>query len=395
MSHLVMLAPANFGSALAQLGKGRLSRIKTWFQGVEPGAGVLDWLELGSPEAWELNRRWIAAPRNVVESSTVFPFVLTGQTIDRKLYDHVNPYTGEAGSDGVVRAAAANLNSTYVRLDQEPIAAGGGKPAAPHFSVKENRAAPLTAFKIVPGRSHSGADIGILRSVKDDGAAHPTVEAVMRCLAVGSAAEYEALSAAFDQENETTQESERVAVVRKVVIPDTVYFTDRYSMVLFRLEDDGGGPIGEFDLKLTASPASQPDRKPSPDLLPKGFFGDRQRNRRHPGTLTFYLDSDAMLGFPAVVRDGKTLREAWAGAAKLGIRVEPHRTSGLVHYLPAELEAAARTLAAVVKPNQTTLVDVTLRRVVREGVFRLVRLDQRKDADFSKDPAGDPILPGD
>jgi len=27
MSHLIMLAPANFGSALAQLGKGRLSRI--------------------------------------------------------------------------------------------------------------------------------------------------------------------------------------------------------------------------------------------------------------------------------------------------------------------------------------------------------------------------------
>ena len=48
MSHLIMLAPANYGSALAQLGKQRLSRIKSWFEGVEPGQGVLDWLELGS-----------------------------------------------------------------------------------------------------------------------------------------------------------------------------------------------------------------------------------------------------------------------------------------------------------------------------------------------------------
>ncbi|MEZ6037932.1 MAG: hypothetical protein R3F29_10655 [Planctomycetota bacterium] len=48
MSHLVMLAPANFGSALAQLGKGRLSRMKSWLSGVEPGQGVLDWLEHGS-----------------------------------------------------------------------------------------------------------------------------------------------------------------------------------------------------------------------------------------------------------------------------------------------------------------------------------------------------------
>eukprot|EP01031_Cornospumella_fuschlensis_P043536 gene43536-53229_t len=43
-----MLAPANFGSALAQLGKGRVGRLKAWFSGVEPGQGVLDWLELGS-----------------------------------------------------------------------------------------------------------------------------------------------------------------------------------------------------------------------------------------------------------------------------------------------------------------------------------------------------------
>jgi triacylglycerol esterase/lipase EstA (alpha/beta hydrolase family) len=51
LSHLIMLAPANHGSALAQLGKSRLSRIKHFFQGVEPGQRVLDWLELGSDES--------------------------------------------------------------------------------------------------------------------------------------------------------------------------------------------------------------------------------------------------------------------------------------------------------------------------------------------------------
>ena len=42
--------------------------------------------------------------------------MVIGQTIDRKLYDNLNTYTGESGSDGVVRVAAANLNSAYVRL---------------------------------------------------------------------------------------------------------------------------------------------------------------------------------------------------------------------------------------------------------------------------------------
>lgn len=119
MSHLIMLAPANFGSALAQLGKSKVSRLKNWFQGVEPGQRVLDWLELGSPESWELNESWVRQQPNWFASSPVFQFVLTGQSIDRSLYDHLNSYTDEIGSDGVVRVASANLNATYVQLVQQ------------------------------------------------------------------------------------------------------------------------------------------------------------------------------------------------------------------------------------------------------------------------------------
>ena len=100
LSHLIMLAPANFGSALAQLGKSRLSRMTAWFDGVEPGQRVLDWLELGSPEACDLNVRWIndyAALKLTNLANPVFLFVLTGDRIDRKLYDHLNSYTGETG----------------------------------------------------------------------------------------------------------------------------------------------------------------------------------------------------------------------------------------------------------------------------------------------------------
>ena len=152
MSHLVMLAPANFGSALGQLGKGRIGRLKSWFGGVEPGTGVLDWLELGSPEAWRLNRRWMSYPDTTSGRGRVFPFVLTGQCVDHALYDHVNSYTGELGSDGVVRAAAANLNTTYVRLEQEtPVrSTARGRPYQAPLKVAERGAARETAFAIVP-----------------------------------------------------------------------------------------------------------------------------------------------------------------------------------------------------------------------------------------------------
>jgi hypothetical protein len=75
LSHLVMLAPANHGSALAQLGKGRLSRMKFFAGGVEPGERVLDWLELGSEESWELNERWLYYK---CSENGLYPFVLTG-----------------------------------------------------------------------------------------------------------------------------------------------------------------------------------------------------------------------------------------------------------------------------------------------------------------------------
>ena len=79
LQHLVMLAPANHGSSLANLGKARVGRIKSWFQGVEPGQRILDWLSLGSDEQWTLCERYLAYEP---ADNNYFPFVLVGQTID-------------------------------------------------------------------------------------------------------------------------------------------------------------------------------------------------------------------------------------------------------------------------------------------------------------------------
>lgn len=190
MSHLVMLAPANFGSALAQLGKGRLSRMKSWFEGVEPGQGVLDWLELGSRESWELNSAWITGDGAQIGPNGVFPFVLTGQSIDRSIYDNLNTYTGETGSDGVVRIAAANLCGTYIRLEQEapqPVPGKQGEYAAKQLVADKPAHAPETALRVIKGKSHTGKDMGIMFSVQASqgyDASTETVNAMLECLQV-------------------------------------------------------------------------------------------------------------------------------------------------------------------------------------------------------------------
>ena len=73
----------------------------------------------------------------------------------------------------------------------------------------------------------------------------------------------------------------------------------------------------------------------------------------------------------------------------LGLRVIPFPQDGFVLYQPAVLVATPENLANFVKPNQTTLVDVVLRRFVREGVYRLTR--DASPEDFTKQPPGLPV----
>ncbi|MEP6882728.1 MAG: phospholipase [Dokdonella sp.] len=376
MSHLIMLAPANFGSALAQLGKTRLAAIKSWFDGVEPGQGVLDWLELGSPEACALNLRWIdeyPKLKLTQDPNPLFQFVLSGDTIDRKLYDFVNPYTGEIGSDGVVRLAAANLNATHIVLEQPEVQRDEALPSARKrlrslIKVSSKRAA-ATAFKIVAGASHSGESKGIMRSVHDDGVAHVTVDAILRCLQISDAASYAELCDAFNVENAARQDvGSRLEVEKVPVLPDRTYIHDPRSMVIFRLIDSE--QLGTPDVKvlLTAGPNNDPNQ------LPENFLADRQFNKRS-GNLTFFLNHAALAGCPAIpgLKPDSIARPALIPRQPYGLRIQPRVDEAFVEYWPAELHADVPDLLPLIPPNETTIIDIRLTRVVREGVFRLTR----------------------
>ncbi len=393
MSHLMMLAPANFGSALAQLGKGRLSRLKNWFGGTEPGQGVLDWLELGSEGAWELNSAWIKEGDGSIKANGVFPFVLTGQTIDRAFYDSLNSYTGETGSDGVVRAAAANINSRIIHLEQEvPHRSDGAdsKYEARELKYKKTAVGPKTAMRIVSGVSHSGSSKGIMRSVRRP-AGHARgqelVDSLFECLAVTNREEYRKLADKQDAESQQVQDDERLETDKKFLVADTHFVHDRYSMVVFRVTDDHDNPVEEFDLILTAGPHNDPNH------LPKGFFVDRQRNKVSPNTVTYYFNYDVMAGAPEVKDDGKVVRDASPGANSLGFILQPRPDKGFVHYLPCEIKAGKKMLTQVLQPNATTLVDIKVRRVVRKNTFRLAKMEGDKpDRNFKNTKPGRDIV---
>lgn len=345
LGHLVMLAPANHGSALAQLGKGRIARMKFFANGVEPGTGVLDWLELGSDQSWALNRAWLTYD---CVAGGLYPFVLTGQKIDRAFYDNLNAYTDEAGSDGVVRVAAASLNYGLIRLTQTD-----GDLAL----SKEDRC-KKTALGVLPGRAHSGSNIGILASARaDDDGTHPTVRWVLRCLEVGSAAAYARLVKDLDDLTAKTQADEHIEVVKELFLFKREFRTDRYCMLVIRIVDDRGNELTDYDVLFTAGPDYNPNH------LPPGFFVDRQRNQLNPGKLTYYINYDAM-------NDGLNRPEL---EGKFGFRITARPSQGFAYYTVAEHRGTLAALKRYFEPNQTLMVEIGLKRHVVEGVFQLTQ----------------------
>jgi hypothetical protein len=368
MSHLLMLSPPNHGSALAQLGKSRLGKLKSWFNGMETGQKILDWLELGSRGSWSLNKNHILSG-NKLPQNKVFYFVLSGQDIDRKLYDHINSYTGEPGSDGVVRVASANINSAWVRLEQQATLAGEKNSL---FKTASFETASPVPMRVIRKKSHSNTDMGIMRSIKaspDDAQNSETVDTIFRCMSVQDEAQFVNLVSVFEKETEQVQQTSRVETEIKNGAP-RYYFHDRHSMVIFRLRDSEGHVVADYDLLLTAGPGNDPD------ALPTGFFRDRQCNCKDKSTLTYFFNYDAMNGAPALTDDeGKVIRPSTPGMRSLGITVVARPDKGLVHYLPAILPASEENFNRMIRPNCTTLVEIILKRIVSTEVMQLVSYD--------------------
>jgi len=375
LSHLVMLAPANFGSALAQLGKSTIGRLKSWFAGVEPGQRILDWLELGSAGSLSLNLDHIHGDDPAARGQ--FLFVLTGDRPDRKLYDHLNSYTGEDGSDGVVRIAAANLNAQHAVLSPQPSGGNGVDTLALVLARS-----PRSAFKLVAGAAHSGDAQGIMAS-----AAPATVDAILRCLAVRDDHGYAALCQAFEREN-AARDADKVELEPVGLFAPRVHIHDPRSLLVVRLADEAGEPLDRAGFLLTAGPDA------SADQMPDGFLIDRQANSKQRCTFSLFLDYSLLAGDGRVAdprNSRKTLRPAVASHRPYGARVQPIDLAGLVHHALAR-SSPDDDLLDILAPHQATVLDVVLPRKLHEGVFRLTR--QAPPDDFSK-PVPGPLIGAD
>lgn len=345
IKHLIMLAPANHGSALAQLGKQRVGRIKSWFQGIEPGQGVLNWLELGSTDQWKLNSDWLEYPK----TDSFFQFVITGQDIDKKLYDYLNSYTAEKGSDGVIRCAAANLNYRKVSLQQnlqsdiQYSTPDGSNGIAAELVITDSNLLSQSslAYEVLPNTSHSGASKGIMASVtKRNNTKKQVVASIIECLQVDSVNSYDQL---VDQ-----------MTIRTNKVQSRGHL---YSMVVFKVVDDKGNNITDYDLYLLTGEDYQPDK------LPKGFFIDKQMNKVNECHLTYYFDQTKLSEIKQ--RRGN----------RIGFRVVARPSEGFAFYKAGEFRSNGLEFSELLRANETLMVEITMQRCVSENTFVLSKVN--------------------
>jgi hypothetical protein len=241
------------------------------------------------------------------------------------------------------------MNYTLLRLRQ----AGDGD-----LVVERLRPSSRMAFGVLPGRSHSGDDVGIIRSVTMSNAdRHPTAQWVLRCLRVRSRSAYNNLYTDLAKLTAETQEAERTERVR-ALIGIRKYITNRHSMLIFKFVDDRGNNLSDYDLYLTAGPEYDEDQ------LPEGFFVDRQRNQRNPGKLTYYIDYDVMTeGLSKPKMQGR-----------LGFRVKARpepSDAALAYYRSIDFRSSLATINKMLIPNETVMIEITLLRRVDKAVFRI------------------------
>lgn len=352
VKHLLMFAPANFGSDLAEMGQSFLGKFRaTFFNSnrkpgdfLESGKYVLQGLEPASPFQWDLSSRDLHGEGffnpELGDENVCFPFVFAagkgyGGLQARLIKDRKKP-----GTDGTVRICGTSLNTRKCHVNFCDPA------VAPAWS--EERKFENMAFAIFGGFNH-----GSIIEHSDDFKKGPGQWA-LKALGVDSAAKYAKFASECD------------AYTRKN------YDGDPFQQFFFNVRDDVGLAVPDFYIDFYAQ---LPDGSVHEKLtleFDKSFEVEFYRHSADPSCRALLLNL-------ARLRD--YFKRLKAAKARLVFDVYAISPIKEVRYLPAyavvfdEVTAADGDEPAFLFPNTTTLVEIVLNRLASDQVLHLVNFD--------------------
>jgi hypothetical protein len=350
---VVQLAPANFGSALAAKGQSFLGRVvkgyDNWF---ETGLRFLRALEPSSPFQWQLTARDLLhlddgdANGSIYGSGDgqVMVFTLIGDTG----YKGLRGVANEAGSDGTIRIAAANMNVAGARIN---FAVHEQTPQVTPLRPRFTQPFPLC---IIPGVDHTSI-------VGSNAAANTLLNQALQC----QPADYAGIASSWHTLNNARS---------------VEHDGSAHALLLVRVRDQYGDPVDDYFAEFGD------ERLPGDEdsaYIQRHVFENVSAHTIAPSHRAFYIDQNKLDGYHAHLHSVRRLRptlltlnppariEVSLSATPVGPHVRYFNStrtgaSGVVPLWPAD-QSAVGPIAV----NSPFLLDIIIPRIPADDVFRM------------------------
>lgn len=372
VKRLLMLAPANYGSKLAAVGKSMLGRLVKGFKhGFQTGASMLNELELSSSFQWELAQRDVlVAPggdaARYYGEDRVWPFVIVGT---RGYTGLLRQIANENGSDGTVRVCAANLNARGVTIDFRE------SDPEKMMHLWDSRLQCDAPLAVLPTRTH-GSIIDPDRSDSDNH--EDIVESDEEKQQLGRLI-LEALNCpSFDKYTDMQKDWEELSnktADRRLADPSNPQSEcfHQYMQLNAYVVDDHGKPVPDYFLEFFSNPEEAQD--PANVYLHANVLEEVKKNSQNEALRNLYFDrTDLVEGYYTRFSAGANpVVYMSISAAAPGVKIhyfDPNDPSA-AGMVPVHLEGD-RTKRWL-RHNSTHFVQIIIPRRPVEDVFRLNR----------------------
>jgi hypothetical protein len=356
VEHLLMFAPANFGSDLARLGQSFLGKFRSTFfnsnhQGedfMESGRVVLQGLEPASPFQWFLSADDLHGEgyfnSELGSDRVCYPFILAAGRGYGGLQGRLIPARRKPGTDGTVRICGTSLNTRKCVVDfAQPVV----RPV--WCDEKKFRFIPFAIFDEFTHGSIVSAEEGFRKGALSAG------RLALAAIQVSTLAEYEALAKRFDQATTANHPS------------------DDFQQFFFKVRDDVGFPIVDYYLDFYVLKTNgKVDEKLTAEF-DREFESEYTRHSADPSCRVLLLNVTNLRKYLQKVRaaKGRLVFDITARAANAQIRFLP----GYAVVFDGAAGAASGGEPTFLFPNTTTLVEIVLNRVESDRVLHLLNHD--------------------
>lgn len=336
IKHLVMLAPANFGSPLASIGKSMIGRLRygwKWDHLLQTGTRILDALELASPITWQIAELDLFNPNNKI---FIPQHIYTTILIGTDAYSKIQGIFHENGSDGTVYVSTANLNAKYIKLVFK-IPEG--------YEVKKQKCyyEPI-AFGVLYGHNHSS----ITKPKKDS----KLMQILIKSLEIKNIHQYQEHIKELNKLSEDTfhkgQKEKRY---------------HQYQHVVTRVHDQFKGKIEDYFLEFFQETEEKTFDKVMQEVHSEILEKVRTYSRDH-SYRSFLFDITDMK--KEVLDKGKRVDMSLCAAAL---------SKNIFYRDPEEyLPVVSHEDKTLLNPNTTLLLDIELPRIQHNNVFKFKKV---------------------